>query len=54
MTAYAEGLDWTTVLTNLGAAGVPEELINQLQMMLTAPDAAVAEVPETVTEESAA
>lgn len=53
MTAYAEGLDWTTVLTNLGAAGVPEELINQLQMMLTAPDAA-AEVPETVTEESAA
>lgn len=54
MTAYAEGLDWTTVLTNLGAAGVPEELINQLQMMLTAPDAAAAEVPETVTEESAA
>ena len=54
MTAFAEGLDWTTVLTNLGAAGVPEELINQLQMMLTAPDAAVAEVPETVTEESAA
>lgn len=54
MTAYAEGLDWTTVLTNLGAAGVPEELINQLQMMLTAPDAAVAGVPETVTEESAA
>lgn len=54
MTAYAEGLDWTTVLTNLGAAGVPEELINQLQMMLTAPDAAVAEVPETVTEESTA
>ena len=54
MTAYAEGLDWTTVLTNLGAAGVPEELINQLQMMLTAPDAAVAEIPETVTEESAA
>lgn len=54
MTAYVEGLDWTTVLTNLGAAGVPEELINQLQMMLTAPDAAVAEVPETVTEESAA
>lgn len=53
MTAYAEGLDWTTVLTNLGAAGVPEELINQLQMMLTAPDAAAAEVPETVTEESA-
>ena len=54
MTAYAEGLDWTTVLTNLGAAGVPEELINQLQMMLTAPDATAAEVPETVTEESAA
>lgn len=54
MTAFAEGLDWTTVLTNLGAAGVPEELINQLQMMLTAPDAAAAEVPETVTEESAA
>ena len=54
MTAYAEGLDWTTVLTNLGAAGVPEELINQLQMMLTAPDAAAAEIPETVTEESAA
>ncbi len=54
MTAYAEGLDWTTVLTNLGAAGVPEELINQLQMMLTAPDAAASEVPETVTEESAA
>ena len=54
MTAYAEGLDWTTVLTNLGAAGVPEELINQLQMMLTAPDAAAAEVPETVTEKSAA
>lgn len=54
MTAYAEGLDWTTVLTNLGAAGVPEELINQLQMVLTAPDAAAAEVPETVTEESAA
>lgn len=54
MTAYAEGLYWTTVLTNLGAAGVPEELINQLQMMLTAPDAAAAEVPETVTEESAA
>lgn len=54
MTAYAEGLDWTTVLTNLGAAGVPEELINQLQMMLTAPDAAAAEVLETVTEESAA
>lgn len=54
MTAYAEGLDWTTVLTNLGAAGVPEELINQLQMMLTAPNATAAEVPETVTEESAA
>lgn len=54
MTVFAEGLDWTTVLTNLGAAGVPEELINQLQMMLTAPDAAAAEVPETVTEESAA
>lgn len=54
MTAFAEGLDWTTVLTNLGAAGVPEELINQLQMMLTAPDAAAAEIPETVTEESAA
>lgn len=54
MTAYAEGLDWTTFLTNLGAAGVPEELINQLQMMLTAPDAAASEVPETVTEESAA
>lgn len=54
MTAYAEGLDWTTVLTNLGAAGVPEELINQLQMMLTAPDATATEVPETVTEESAA
>lgn len=56
MLAYAEGLDWSTVLTNLGAAGVPEELVAQIQMMLENPDAgAVAgEVPETVTEDSAA
>lgn len=56
MLAYAEGLDWSTVLTNLGAAGVPEELVAQIQMMLENPDAgAVAgEVSETVTEDSAA
>lgn len=54
MIAYAESVDWTAILTNLGAAGVPQELVNQIQMMLVAPDAAAAEVPETVTEESAA
>lgn len=56
MLAYAEGLDWSTVLTNLGAAGVPEELVAQIQMMLKNPDAGAAagEVPETVTEDSAA
>lgn len=56
MLAYAEGLDWSTVLKNLGAAGVPAELVAQIQMMLETPDAgAVAgEVPETVAEESAA
>lgn len=54
MIAYAESVDWTAILTNLGAAGVPQELVNQIQMMLVAPDAAAAEVPETVNEESAA
>mgnify|MGYP000158141649 CR=1 FL=1 len=47
--------DWTGQRSyEFRRSSVPEELINQLQMMLTAPDAAAAEVPETVTEESAA
>lgn len=50
ITAYIEGMDWTAVLDNARAAGVPEELVSQIDAALQSATAEPSSTDDTLSE----
>lgn len=50
ITAYIEGMDWTAILDNARAAGVPEELVSQIDAALQSATAEPSSTDDTLSE----